>query len=89
MDVAHSSTGWNRVYTLWHIPSSTLLLTTSLRDAVMQQVRCALGGGCQIDDLMLQVTGEGELIGMQHLGASIVDALRMDDGPCMENAEAS
>lgn len=89
MNVAQGSTGWNQVYSLWHIPSSTLLVTTLLREVVARRVRCALMDGCLMDDLMLQVTGEGELIGAQHLGDNIVAVLQMGDESCLEDAEAS
>jgi hypothetical protein len=79
MDTGDISTSWNSVYSLWHIPSSTLLVTTLLRDEVVRRVRSALFNGWKMEELMLQVTGENELIGCQHLGTSIVEALHLDE----------
>lgn len=80
MDIVQNTPGWKRVYSLWHIPSSTLLVTTVLRDVVARRVECVLTAGCRMDDLMLQITPEGELIGHQHLGQSISMALQQDAG---------
>jgi hypothetical protein len=89
MDIAQNTPGWNRVYSLWHIPSSTLLVTTLLRDVVARRVECALTAGCLMDDLMLQITPEGALIGDQHLGQSIPTALERDAGARPGDREAS
>jgi hypothetical protein len=88
MDVAQNTTGWNRVYSLWHIPSSTLLVTTLLRDVVARRIESALTAGCLMDDLMLQITPEGELIGYQHLGQSISMVLQQDAGTAMDDPES-
>jgi hypothetical protein len=69
------------MYSLWHIPSSTLLVASTLRDEVEQFVDRVLGDGCHIEDLMLQVVNDDELIGDQYLGPGINDALRTDDRP--------
>ena len=76
MDAHANGTGWNNVYSLWHLPSSTLLVTTDQREEVDQRVQLAMTDGIPLDDLMLQVTRTGELIGRQHLGARIADLLR-------------
>jgi hypothetical protein len=89
MDTTSISTGWNRVFALWHIPSSTLMLTTPSQDEVVRHVRCAVVDGCQMDDLMLQITLKGELIGCQHLGADIADVLGLGDGSGRECEEAA
>jgi hypothetical protein len=73
---------------LWHIPSSTLLVTTILKDEVARRFSCALHEGCQMEDMMLQITGKDELIGCQHLGASIRDVLRVDDGPASNDPDS-
>lgn len=95
MDTAHFSNGWNSVYSLWHIPSSTLLVSTVCQDEVARRLRGVLFDGCQMEDLMLQITGADELIGCQHLGASIAEALDLDRelpgddvGPCQPGAAA-
>jgi hypothetical protein len=89
MDVAQDTTGWNRVYSLWHIPSSTLLVTTLLRDVVARRIESALTAGFQMDDLMLQITPEGELIGHQHLGQSIAMALQQDNAAALYDREGA
>jgi hypothetical protein len=63
------------MYSLWHLPSSTLLVTTVHAGEVGQRIEGALADGIPMDDLMLQVTRTGELIGRQHLGARIAEAL--------------
>lgn len=63
------------MYSLWHLPSSTLLLTTAHPDEVGRRVRHALADGIVIDDMMLQVVQTGELVGHQHLGARIAEFL--------------
>lgn len=69
------------VYSLWHIPSSTLLVTSLCRHEVEDRVTRAVRDGILLDDLMLQITGEGELIGHQHLGARIPEALHNSPTP--------
>jgi hypothetical protein len=77
------------MYSLWHIPSSTLLVTSCLRDEVEHVVDGALNDGLPIEDLMLQVAPHcDELLGQQYLGAGITDALRADNGPTEMPAEA-
>lgn len=68
-------------YALWHIPSSSLLLTSSSRDAVARRLRLALDDGVALDDLMLQVTRPGSLLGRQFLGHHIAEAMDVADGP--------
>lgn len=75
MDRHANRTGWKTMYSLWHLPSSTLLLATVHAGEVGQRVQGALADGIPVDDLMLEVTSTGELVGRQHLGARIADAL--------------
>ena len=69
------------MYSLWHIPSSTLLMVSSLRAEVERFVEGALGDGLEIDDMMLQFADDNELLGQQYLGPGITDLLRADDAP--------
>jgi hypothetical protein len=75
MDSTRNRTGWNAMYSLWHLPSSTLLVTTAQPDEVGRRVRHALADGIAIDDMMLQVVRPDELVGRQHLGARIAEVL--------------
>lgn len=75
MDSTRNRTGWNTMYSLWHLPSSTLLATSIDPDEVGRRARHALANGIAIDDMMLQVVRSGELVGRQHLGARIADVL--------------
>lgn len=72
-------------YTLWHIPSSTLLVMSGLREEISDCLRGAMGEGCSLADFMLQITGSGELVGRQVLGLQIMDAISnhrdIDDQP--------
>jgi hypothetical protein len=74
-------TGGAVMYSLWHIPSSTLLIVSSRRDDVEQYVDGALCDGLPIEDMMLQVAQDDELLGQQYLGPCITDLLRKDDDP--------
>jgi hypothetical protein len=75
MDASTILTGDEMTYSLWHIPSSTLLVNTCAKCEVERKVQCALDAGCRMEDLMLQVKGRDELLGHQHLGPCIVEAL--------------
>lgn len=68
-------------YALWHIPSSSLLLTSSSRDAVARRLRLVLENGVALEDLMLQVTRPGSLLGVQFLGRHIAEAMDAGDDP--------
>lgn len=81
MDTGAFDTSLDRVYALWHIPSSTLLVTTSVQHDVECRVQRALSDGCKLADLMLQITGRDELIGHQHLGDHIAEALHLTVSP--------
>lgn len=76
MDNRAQPTTRTTIYALWHIPSSTLLITTADREEAHRRLDRAVADGIAVEDLMLQVTDKGELIGRQHLGARIQDALR-------------
>jgi hypothetical protein len=77
------------MYSLWHIPSSTLLVTSCLRDEVEHIVDGVLNDGLPIEDLMLQIAPDcGDLLGQQFLGTGITDALHTDDSPPEMPAEA-
>lgn len=81
MDTIATSPDHGPTYTLWHIPSSTLLLTSSSREAVLRGLLGALADGIALDDLMLQVTRPGSLVGRQYLGRHIAEAMILPDGP--------
>lgn len=81
MDTGCNTPAWNFVYSLWHLPSSALLVTTFLRNEVEDWLTSAVHDGILLDDLMLQVTGEGELIGDQHIGERIFEALHDSPSP--------
>lgn len=68
-------------YALWHIPSSSLLLSSTSRDAVALRLRLALADGVPLEDLMLQVTRPGSLVGRQFLGRHIAEAVDVAGGP--------
>lgn len=76
------------VYSLWHIPSSTLLVSTGERHEVESRIQCVLSNGYAVDDLMLQVTGQDELLGHQHLGGAIGEVIHLEmPGACLESGE--
>jgi hypothetical protein len=77
MDSSTFDTSFTSIYALWHIPSSTLLISSTERHEVESQIRSVLANGCQMEDLMLQVTGKEDLIGRQHLGALIGEVLQL------------
>jgi hypothetical protein len=77
MDAPHLGDISPTHYSLWHIPSSSLLvLSAELRD-VACRIRAALAHGCTLQDMLLEVTGEGDLIGVQHVGSDIATVLSM------------
>jgi hypothetical protein len=80
MDTGDATHRWNDSYALWHIPSSTLLVTSVFRDEIARRVRRAITDGVAVEDLMLQITPKDELIGHQLLGAHIYEAFSGQDG---------
>lgn len=76
-------------YSLWHIPSSTLLVLSAEVQDVACRIRAAIAHGCALKDMMLEVSGEGDLIGMQHVGPDIIAVLpvNVDESPaCSDGA---
>jgi hypothetical protein len=80
MDTRDVTDRWNDSYALWHIPSSTLLVTTVYRDEIVRRVQRVITDGIDVEDLMLQITPKDELIGHQLLGAHIFEAFSGRDG---------
>lgn len=80
MDARNATHRWNNSYALWHIPSSTLLVTTVFRDEIARRVERILTDGVAVEDLMLQITPKDELIGHQLLGTHIFEAFGGQDG---------
>lgn len=81
MDTPITSLDHGTTYALWHIPGSTLLLTSTSRDAVFRCLQTVLTDGISLDDLMLQVTRPGSLLGRQYLGQHITEAMGLPDDP--------
>jgi hypothetical protein len=79
MDTRDATHRWNDSYALWHIPSSTLLMTTVFRDEIARRVQRIITDGVAVEDLMLQITPKDELIGHQLLGAHIFEAFTGQD----------
>lgn len=65
-------------YSLWHIPSSTLLVLSAELGEVACQIRAALAHGCTLQEMMLEVTSEDDLIGEQHVGLGIAEVLSVN-----------
>ena len=69
----------NQTFTLWHIPSSTLLVRTDVATEVEQRINLATSTGIVIDELMLSVEKTGSLVGKQHLGSGMLVALHIPE----------
>ena len=65
----------NPTFTLWHIPTSTLLVRTDVATEVEQRINLVTSTGVVMDELMLNVEQAGVLVGRQHLGSCMLVAL--------------
>lgn len=70
-----SSSDTGLIFTLWHIPTSTMLVTTNVSHEVMNRIRSATFDGITMAELMLNVEQAGDVICEQHLGACMLKAL--------------
>lgn len=64
-----------RIFTLWHIPTSTRLVSTNVSNEVMTRIRSVTYNGIVMAELMLDVEHVGDVIGEQHLGTCMLRAL--------------
>lgn len=67
----------NQTFTLWHIPTSTVLVKTDVATEVEQRIISATSTGIVMDELLLDVEQAGALVGQQHLGPCMLAALHM------------
>jgi cytochrome c-type biogenesis protein CcmH/NrfF len=65
----------NATFSLWHIPTSTLLVSTNVVTEVERRIDQATSSGIVVDELMLNVEQAGSLVGTQHLGSHMLIAL--------------
>lgn len=77
MEVMTSPTDSTATYSLWHIPTSTLLVTTHAADEVVRRINLATADGIILSELLLNVEHDGALVGKQHLGLRILDVLHI------------
>jgi len=63
------------IYSLWHIPTSTLLVSTDMAREVERRIELVTSRGLILDELMLHIEQAGSLIGKQHLGSCMMVAL--------------
>lgn len=75
MKATMSSDYQNATYSLWHIPTSTLLVTTTVATEVEHRIDMATASGIVMEELMLNVEQAGSLVGAQHVGAYMLTAL--------------
>jgi hypothetical protein len=71
-----SSSETGTTFALWHIPSSTLLVTTRMADEVVRRIESVVSDGVVLSELMLNVERGGAVMGDQHIGAQMLIALR-------------
>lgn len=77
MEAMTSPTDKSATYSLWHIPTSTLLVMTCAVAEVMRRIELAVAEGVFLGELMLNVDQDGSLVGKQHLGPCMLDALSL------------
>jgi hypothetical protein len=75
MKATMSCASHNTTFTLWHIPTSTLLVSTNVATEVERRIDLATSSGIVMDELMLNVEQDGSLVGKQHLGPYMLIAL--------------
>jgi hypothetical protein len=75
MKATMSCAGHNTTFSLWHIPTSTLLVSTNVATEVERRIDLATSSGIVMDELMLNVEQAGSLIGKQHLGSYMLTVL--------------
>jgi hypothetical protein len=71
-----SDSGADTMFALWHIPSSTLLVTTACVNEVRRRIEALVSDGVVLSELMLNVERCGAVVGDQHIGAQMLIALR-------------
>ena len=79
MEAMTSPTDNSATYSLWHIPTSTLLVMTNAVAEVMRRIELATTEGVFLAELMLNVDHDGSLVGKQHLGPCMLDALPLHE----------
>ncbi len=75
MKATMSCDSHNATYYLWHIPTSTLLVSTNVATEVERRIDQATSSGIVVDELMLNVEQADSLVGTQHLGSHMLIAL--------------
>ena len=68
--------GTGTTFALWHIPSSTLLVTTTTPGEVVHRIESVVARGIAISELMLNVEHAGAAVVDQHLGSHMLTVLR-------------
>jgi hypothetical protein len=68
----HTST----IFSLWHIPSSTLLVSSEIAGEVVRRIETVLSDGVVLGELMLNVERCGAVVSDQHIGSQVLIALR-------------
>jgi hypothetical protein len=71
-----SSPHTGTIFSLWHIPSSTLLVTSEIVGEVVRRIEAVLSDGVVLGELMLNVERCGAIVGDQHIGSQVLIALR-------------
>ena len=71
-----SDSGADTMFALWHIPSSTLLVSTVCVNEVRRRIEALVSDGVVLSELMLNVERCGAVVGDQHIGAHMLIALR-------------
>ena len=75
METRHETSSGTR-FALWHLPSSTLLVTTSVRGEVVRRIETVVAEGIALDDLMLNVEHGDDGKVDQLLGPRMLTALQ-------------
>lgn len=63
-------------FSLWHIPSSTLLVSSMTVDEIERQIASFEHLGMRLDDMMLNVEEPDGVLPTQSLGANILPTLQ-------------
>jgi|GEM_PF-2783619 len=75
MNARTSDAHHQAIYSLWHIPTSTLLVETNVASEVERRIEMVTTHGIAMDELLLNVEQDGLLVGKQHMGSSMLVAL--------------
>ena len=62
-------------FALWHIPSSTLLVTTTAPSDVVRRIESVVAEGIRMTELMLNVEHGNTVMADQHLGTHMLRVL--------------